>query len=166
MALPDDPHEFPRAIVRVFKFCALLAVQILFALIATAILESPLQRIFHPGSIATLLWREWIYSVVIGFGLGFMIQRTWPNSAAKWVWLLTALWFGFGAVNALGHGAMFSQITGTACENGFGDPRCKGWFLFTIPLLRAASYSAGAYLVTSAGHRAHPTKPTLPSREQ
>ena len=151
--------------MRGLKFCALLAVQIVVALFATAMLESPLQRIFHPTSIATLLWREWIYSVVIAFGLGFSIQRSWPNSAGKWVWLLPTLWFGFGSVIAmgqggmfgfrpviaLGHGGMLSQITGTACENGMGDPQCRGWFLFTIPWLRAASYSAGAYVVSSAG---------------
>lgn len=151
MPLPDDPYAFPRKLRRGLKFCSLLAVQTIIALIAVAILETPLQQTFRPTSIETLLWREWIYSLVIGFGVGFSVQRLWPNSAAKWVWLLPTLWFGFGSVIAMGHGGIWSQITGTACENGMGDLQCKGWFLYTITWLRAASYSAGVYVRNIVG---------------
>jgi len=149
--LPDNPYSFPRHLVRGFKFSGLLAVQTIIALIATGILEFQLQRTFRPTSIETVLWREWIYSVVIAFGLGFSIQRLWPNSATKWVWLLPTLWFGFGSLIAMGHGRLWNQITGTACENGMGDPQCRGWFLFTITWIRAASYSAGAYVRDMVG---------------
>ena len=145
MSQPDDPYSFPRKLVRGFKFCSLLAVHIVIALIGTAILDSPLHRTFRPTSITQVLWREWIFSFLIAFLLGLSMQRVWPSTAAKWAWVPPALWFCFGSLMAMGHGAMFSQIIGTACENGFNDPQCRGWFLFTIPCIRTACYSLGAY---------------------
>ena len=152
VSLPDDPYAFPRNLLRGLKFCGLVAVHIVIALLGTAILESSLHRIFRPNSIATVLWKELILSATIAFGLGFSVQRLWQNTAAKWAWVLPALWFGFGTLLTVGHGAIFSQITGTACENGLGDPQCRRWFLFTIPLLRTGFYSVGAsvqYIVGS-----------------
>ena len=150
VSLPDDPYSFPRSLVRGFKFSGLLTVHIVVALFGTAILESSLHRI-HATSIGTVLLQAWIFSAAVAFGLGFSIQRLWPNTAAKWTWVLPALWFGFGTLIAARHGAVFDQTTGRACGNGLADPFCRGWFLFTIPFLRTGCYSAGSYVQSILG---------------
>jgi len=99
---PDDPYAFPRNLLRGLKFSGLLAVHIVIALLGTAVLESSLHRTIRPNSIATVLWKEWILSAAIAFGLGFSGQRLWQNTAAKWAWVLPALWFGFGTLLAVG----------------------------------------------------------------
>ena len=70
------------------RFFGVLILHTAVALIGTAFLESTLGRAFHPHSLAAILWKEWILSLLCAGFIGFFMWRTWKGSPAMWVWIL------------------------------------------------------------------------------
>jgi hypothetical protein len=69
----------------------------------------------------------------------------WPSDAAKWTWVVPLLWFLFGLLVGAGRG-----IWG-AHESVRQQPSSKqmiDFFAFTIPAIRAAAYSLGAFVAS------------------
>jgi len=125
---------------RALKFFGFLVINVVVALIGTAIVDSTIGKVFPAHSLVTVLWKEWILSMVcavfIGFGISFFL--------------------------AIGSGAVWSQFCGTGCANGIRSVECRNFFVFTIPFIRSVSYSLGAY-VSSLVQAAHsPAKAMVP----
>ena len=145
---------------RALRFCSLLMLNVLVAVVCTAILEAPIARLFHPRSIERILWKEIALSVVCAGVIGFFMWRTWRTSATKWTWIVPALWFGGRSVlAALASVRSSSSTAGNILFQFFGGrgleaPSMSPWvpfFLFTVPLVRGIAYSAGAYLSSLLG---------------
>jgi len=139
---------------RALKFFGFLVINVVVALIGTAIVDSTIGKVFPAHSLVTVLWKEWILSIVSAVFIGFGMWRTWRSDAAKWTWVLPTVWFGIRFFLAIGSGAVWSQFCGTGCANGIRSVECRNFFVFTIPFIRSVSYSLGAY-VSSLVQAAH-----------
>lgn len=114
------------AMLRTLRFVGFLIVHTVIALIGTAIVEHVIWRLVPAHSVVGILWKECILSATCAALIGFGVWKIWPNSAAKWVWVLPALWFSFHSRTVL-----------------VAPP---SFFVITVPFVRAASYSTGAYI--------------------
>jgi hypothetical protein len=135
------------AMLRALKFGGLLLINVVVAIIGTAILETSIGRLFPAHSVVTVLWKEWILSITCAASIGFWMWHRWRRDAAKWTWVLPAVWFGGKFLLAIGSGAVGFQFSGTGWVNG---NRLARWnfLLFTIPFVRGVAYSLGAYLAS------------------
>ena len=132
--------------MRALKFIGLLLVNLAVAVIGTAILDTTLWRVISSHSVAAIVWKELTFSIVCAAFIGFGMWRTWRNSAAKWTWILPAVWFAFGYLTIAGHGDVFGRLSGFSSGGVLSAPDVRSFFSFTVPLVRAVSYSVGAYL--------------------
>ena len=128
------------------KFGGLLLVNLAVAVIGTAILDTALWRVISSHSVAVMVSKEFVFSIVCAAFIGFGMWRTWRNSAAKWTWVLPTVWFAFGYLTIAGHGDVWGRLSGFGSESVLSAPDVRSFFLFTVPLVRAVSYSVGAYL--------------------
>jgi hypothetical protein len=134
-----------------FRFCTSLVLNSLVAIFGVAALSAPFGGIFHFHSISAILWRAWSLSVLFGLLAGFFVYRIFRPAAAKWIWVLPALWFGLRVLLFLGAGlslkATWEAVSGNACGQPTAVLGCQlTFFVFTIPLLRCMSYAVGAYV--------------------
>ena len=128
------------------KFGGLLLVNVAASLIGTAIMYSVYWRVIPTHSVATIVWKEFIFSIVCAAFIGFGMWCTWRNSVAKWTWILPAVWFAFGYLTIAGRGDVWGELSGFGSRSVLSAPDLRNFFLFTVPLVRAVSYSIGAYL--------------------
>ena len=126
----------------------------------TAILEATLFKMIPVHSIAGVIRKEWILSILCAWFIGFFMYRTWKSETAKWAWTLPSLWFIFGCLVALGstreHSVLsgtgsalanfWAQLSGSGCDSGIRAPGCRNFFVFTVSFIPAVSYSTGAFL--------------------
>src|SRR5438094_2019628 len=145
--------------IRALKFFGLLAINLVVALIGTAILDTAFGKVFPARSLLVLLWKEWILNIACAAFFGFVMWRAWRSAAAKWMWVLPAMWFvlrflptllGRGSQSVLASGSIWSQFSGADCETGIQALGCRNFFVFTIPLIRGISYSVGAFFSSLA----------------
>jgi hypothetical protein len=134
--------------LRVLKFCGALIFNAFVALIGTAVLETSVGKAFRPHSLAAILWKEWSLSLLCAVFIGFFMWRTWRMCASKWTWILPGVWFGlrFVQVAIFVRGGIWSQFSGTDCDNGVHAFGCRNFFVFTIPFIRGVAYSVGAFV--------------------
>ncbi len=132
--------------MRVLKFSGLLLVNLVVAVIGTAILDTAFQGAISSHSVAAMVWKELFFSIVCAGFIGFGMWRTWRNSAAKWIWVLPAVWFVFGFLTIAGHGDVWGRLSGFGSESVLSAPDVRSFFLFTVPLVRTVAYSVGAYV--------------------
>jgi len=123
--------------LRALKFSGLVAVNLVVAVVGTAILETWLRRVIPPHSIAALLWKECILSIACAALIGFGVWRTWRNSTAKWTWVPAAGWFAVGSLAFAGRGYVFGRLFAFGFGNDFGAAEVRSFFAFTVPLIRA-----------------------------
>lgn len=132
--------------MRALKLGGLLLVNLAVAVIGTTTLENALWRVIPSHSVTAIVWKEFIFSIVCAAFLGFVVWRNWKYSAAKWTWVLPALWFAFGYLTIAGHGDVWGRLSGLGSGSVLSAPDARSFFLFTVPLVRTVSYSVGAYL--------------------
>ena|SRR6266404_2926846 len=144
--------------LRTLKFCGALLINLLVAVIGTAILDTGVRRVIPTHTVSALVWKEIIVSVVCAAFLGFFMWRTWRSAAAKWVWVLTALWFVFGYLTIAGSANVWGRFSGFSSGSVLSGPDVRTFFAFTIPLIRAICYSIGAYISALVYH----TRVSLP----
>ena len=138
------------------KFFGLLLVNIIVAVIGTAILTTAIGKAFHAHSLGAILWREWSLSIGCAAAMGFGMWHTWRSDVAFWTWVLPAVWFGAKFMLAIGQGSLLFQFSGEACANGVRPIGCINFFAFTIPFIRSVFYSIGAYASSVVHEVRHP----------
>ena len=123
------------------------------AVIGPAVIETSIRRLFLPHSIPAIVLKEWCLSITLAAVMGWLMYRTWQSSTAQWIWVLAVLWFSFGALAFFGGphessvfftgSTLWSNFSGIDCA---GHPAsCRDFFAFSVPLIRALSYSAAAW---------------------
>ncbi len=142
------------------RFCVWLILHTIVAVLGTAVLDTAFGKVFHPHSLAAILWKEWILSLTCAAFIGFFMWRTWRVSAAMWVWALPSLWFALRFLSVLSTsqgqsvlvgGGLWDQFSGAACDGGLRALGCRNFFVFTIPFVRGVFYSVGAGLSSWLG---------------
>jgi hypothetical protein len=145
-ALRIDETAAPKPIMlRALKFSGFLLINVVVAIIGTAILDTALHGAIPAHTVSAILWKETFLSVICAGGIGFSLWRIWPNSASKWTWVLPSAWFAvaFLALTAGGH--VFGRLFGFSSDH-FGAPEIRSFFAFTVPFIRGVFYSLGAYI--------------------
>src|SRR5947207_15797986 len=119
----------------------------LFAVFGTAVFSSGIPRSV-PHSGADVIWRTLIVSTVIAALLGILATRYRSAGTEVWAWLIPA---GVFACRALLYTFnrrpwLLTNFSGYDCAIGLQKSDCTEFFIFTVPLVRAASYSTAALL--------------------
>lgn len=145
--------------LRVLRFCGLVLLNVVVALLGTAVVETAFGEVIPAHSLAVVLWKAWTLSIVCAGLIGFGMWRTWRSDPAKWTWILLTLWFTARFLPAaFSQRHVLHQFSGAACGNGVSG-ECLDFLVFTIPFIRGLSYSFGAYvssLVYSSKRRPEP----------
>ena len=132
--------------LRALKFSGFILLNLIVAVIGTAVLDTAVRATIPSHSIPAVIWKEVIFSIICGAFIGFGMWRTWRNSAAKWTWVLPVIWFAFGYLTIVGRGDVFGRLSAFGSGSSLSAPDVRSFFAFTVPLIRAASYSVGAYI--------------------
>jgi len=135
------------------KFGAFVIINFMISLFGTAILESALRRTIPvagilPHSVAGILWKGTILSIICAAGIGFSVWRVWRNSAAKWAWVLPAVWFFVGLLTTAGRGDVFGRMFGFG-SGSLAPAEARSFIVFTFPFIRGICYSLGALISSS-----------------
>jgi hypothetical protein len=150
------------AMLRALKFSGLLLINVLVALVGTAILETAASRVGPIHSLAGVLLKEWSLSIAGAALLGFGMWRTWRGNVAKWTWVLPTVWSAIRFFTAVGNGAVWFHVSGAGCANGYRSIECRNFFMFTIPCIRGLSYSLGAFVSSLVFHARRPSASVAP----
>jgi hypothetical protein len=75
-----------KRVYKALKFCGFLLIDLAVAVIGTAILDAAVRRLIPSQSVAGIVTKEIVLSIVCAAFIGFGMWRTWRNSAAKWTW--------------------------------------------------------------------------------
>jgi len=122
-----------------------LLLNLLAALMATSIAQSPFARFIHfaPPYRPAML-RADVLIVLVAFGMGFAVYRRWRPEVSKWLWLAGVCWYVPRTLLTLNvNQDSVLDDRGGATSPTFQD--LAHWREFTVPCLRLAFYSAGAY---------------------
>jgi hypothetical protein len=138
--------------LRYLKFGGSSLINLAAAVIGTAILDTEVRRLIPTHTVAAIVWKEIILSVVCAAFIGFFMWRTWRNSASKWIWVPAALWFIFGYLVIPRSVNVWGRLSGLSSESVLSAPDVRTFFAFTIPLIRTISYSLGAYISSRVYH--------------
>lgn len=138
--------------IRYLKFVGSLLINLAAAVIGTAILDTEVRRLIPPHTVAAIVWKEIILSAICAAFIGFFMWRTWRSSAAKWTWVPAALWFVFGYLFMASNANVFGRLSGFNSGSVLSAPDVRTFFTFTVPLIRAVFYSAGAYISSLLYH--------------
>jgi hypothetical protein len=125
------------------RFLGFLLVNVLIAVIGTAILETGISMAIPSHTMIAVFWKELVLSIVCATLIGFGVWRMWRTNAAKWTWVVPLFWFLFGLLAGAGRGiwgAHESVLQQTSAQE------MRNFLVFTVPLIRAAAYSVGAYI--------------------
>jgi hypothetical protein len=144
--------EISSRFLMAFRFASLVLINLVAAVIGTAILDTALRRAIPPHGIGAALWKEIALSIICASGIGFGMWRTWRSEPAKWTWVIASLWFAFGSLAIAGHG-MFGRLSISSVD--FGAAEMRSFFAFTVPLIRAVAYSGGALISSLVYPRTH-----------
>src|ERR1700749_4499146 len=136
------------ALLNSLRFFGLLLLNVIVAVIGTAVLEATLGRTIPAHTVVAVFWKEMVVSVTCAALIGFGMWRTWRSEAPKWTWVLPLLWFGFGLIAVRGRGIWGPLSVDSVIETNAGQMRT--FALITVPVIRAVAYSIGAYISSFA----------------
>jgi len=146
------------SISRIARISGIFILDAIGVFVATAIVESPLHPIFLVHSATGVLRREVILSVLCAGLIGFLAFWKWQSATSKMVWVLFLLIFGLGILVSAGKpGGSWARLSGAECSIIMDRSGCVSFWLFTVPLIRALSYSCGAFLAGWV-YRARPSE--------
>jgi K+-transporting ATPase A subunit len=145
---------------RFFRAGGALLLSLLVAVLGTAALVSPFERVNELPSLSQMILREEILNAVASFGLGYFVNRKWHQDSSKWTWSLGLIWFTQRAVrfwlaqrtsaSVMYQGqTIYSEMSGSGCR--FDAESCRDWALYTLQFLRTAFFSAGAFCCSRMG---------------
>jgi hypothetical protein len=124
------------------------------AVLGTAIVDSPFERYTVGASLRASMFRMDVLTGCFAFGLGYGVFRKWKFETSKWIWIAGLCWFGRRfLLPPDGNHVLSWEIFAT--RSVFTDWVAMGnWSIYTMPLIRSVSYSAGALACSVIGGRA------------
>lgn len=149
---PTQPVAEFSAVLRPLKFVGALLINLAVAIIAITFLDTQVRSVIPTHTVAAILWKEVILSVLCAAFIGFFMWRTWRTSAAKWIRVPATLWFALGYATIARSGNPWGRLSGFSSESVLSGPDPKTFFAFTFPLIRSIFYSVGAYISSLMYH--------------
>ena len=138
--------------LRYLKFTGSLLINLGVAVIGTRILDTEVRKLIPTHTVAAIVWKEIILSVVCAAFIGFFMWRTWRSCAAMWTWVPAALWFVFGYLTIARSANVWGRLSGFSSGSVLSAPDVTTFFTFTIPLSRTIAYSLAAYISSLVYH--------------
>ncbi len=134
------------------RWMGILLLHTLTALIGTAIVATPVERLWRPQTTSGVVMREWILSVTIALALGIFNQSAKKSRPGLYVWILptglAAVWsLAFVSIprnSVLQPTSSFTDVfSGRTCSLTGYSPECRAWIIFSISAARGICYSVG-----------------------
>ena len=154
--MTEGPLISMEAISRTARIAGLSILDLLGAVLVPAIIEGSVWRLVPVHSVGAVVLKEWCLSVPIAAFMGFMMYRSWHSRSSKWVWIPVGFWFGLRALPFIFrphvHGVLaensgfWFHFSGAACSIDISN--CHDFLVFSVPLIRALSYSIAALLAS------------------
>lgn len=121
------------------------------AVFGTAVFESLLwSQLGHAHSLLGIEGREWLLSVTVPSTLGFVVARRWRSKTALWSWTLPVVLFAivmlayeFGQSKSVFADGLLQHFFAPNCLKDTHE--CTHFLVFTIPAVRAVTYSMAAW---------------------
>jgi hypothetical protein len=133
-------------VMKVLRAAGIFFLNLLIAVVGTAVVAAPFEHFVHYSERArvTLLKAD-VLNVTLAFVLGYLAYAQRQQALAKWVWTAGVFWFGLRALHILGgvDGRVFWELNPKISAIDWDS--FVSWSGFTLPLLRAISYSGGAF---------------------
>lgn len=141
------------------RFVGNVVLHTVAAIFGTMLLATPVSRLVRADTAGGVILSSWISSIVFGALIGALIAGYRKSETANWAWVIPGVIFVCRAGIYLGtwRTAFVSTFSGYECAIGLQHHNCEDFFVFSIPLIRGASYSAGAWLVMRFSHRSNET---------
>jgi hypothetical protein len=144
-----DRKTHANSATRILRGCAAFAANFLAAITGVGLLKnlsSLLVKLFT-HSTASIVLTQWVASIFFAALLGDSVQRRWKTRTARWIWIPALLMFLFGLFSGHGYrpGNRWLAFSGVACAQPAGA-WCVPFLIFTVPLVRAVTYSLAAFL--------------------
>jgi len=133
---------------------------LLAAALASGLFISELYGIFPTHTPWAGLVKETVLSLIVAFGLGYLVYYKWRPGSSKWVFLAGLCWLWLGAllfwsgqrnlrfVNA--DHSIYWDLSGVGCKN-FDRQSCVDYIQYTLLTLRTVFYSVGAFCCSRVG---------------
>lgn len=134
--------------MRKLKFVGYVVADTLAAILGTTLLAHPVAKLVRPDTGGGIMIREWICSILFAAFLGSLIGGYRKSDTAKWAWVIPgAIFLGRALLYVTTwRTAFFSTFSGHECAIGLQQHDCQDFLNFSVPLIRGASYSGGAWL--------------------
>ncbi len=110
---------------------------------------------FWPGesTLARVVLFRCINTAICAFAVGFVTSRFLGVSAAKWVWVLSALWLVVGIVlfvaepseSVITREGILRHFFSLGLESASGQRWIRDFSRYTLPTISGVMYSLGAY---------------------
>jgi len=129
--------------------CGGVLLNTVFSVLGTGGIEAIVGPLYRPHSGRSAILKAWVLDVAIAALLGVIAQLSLRTSTMRWAWVLPAIAFSTRASSyAVSAGNIFDHFSGQACAIELQGRPCSDFFLFTVPLVRALSYSVAAAFAT------------------
>jgi len=117
----------------------------LFAVFGSIAFAELFRPFYRPTSGQIFILMEWIRSLTGAALAAVLVQRFWKISGAEWAWVIPSASFALAYLRdlLLARGT-FDHFSGHDCAIQTGGTSCQDFFLFTVPFLRAVSYTLAA----------------------
>ena len=137
------------------RFVVYVVADSVAAIFGTTLVSHTLAKFLRAGSAGGVILREWVLSILIAGLLGALIAAYRKSNTSIWAWVLPGLAFLLRALLYVTRWrtAFFATFSGYECAISLQQHDCQDFFVFSVSLIRAASYSAGAWLVMNFSHR-------------
>lgn len=127
------------------RLVSAFVVNTLFAVLGPEYLGWVLVNGIPAPSILGVLLKAWIANLLFSALLGAIVQHLSYTKLIRWAWPLPTFWLMLGIALRVLEGRGLGGFTGSACVN-LDWRSCIDFFAFTVPAVRAVSYSIGASL--------------------
>ena len=130
---------------RAVRGVGVFLLNVVVAVLGTAVLESPFEHYAHVFSLRESLLLMDLLTAAFAFGVGYSVYWRWQPAASKWAWIAGVCWLGQRAIFPPdGNHVVIWEMHAT--NSVFLDvERLGNWSVYTLPFLRTTFYSVGAY---------------------
>jgi hypothetical protein len=134
-----------------FRGIGLFLLHTLLAVLGPTLLGDPVNRFARPHSALDVVLRAWIGGILCAALTAIFMYRPLRSHTALWVWILPGIWLLFGILvfSTSSHDSvladkLLTHFSGGTCASSLDHRPCWDFFAFTVPFVRAFSYSAGS----------------------
>lgn len=138
---------------QIVENCVFLVFELIGAIAGAGIMMESLGALV---SLRAIGFEAWGLNMLFAGALGLLAGRRWNHAVSRWIWVPAVVWFLFRALSysewhetslLLRRGGVWEHFSGRDCPENWNS--CTDFLVVTVPVIRAVSYSAAAYLYSA-----------------